>query len=152
MHTLEELLLPLFALDGKITIAQQKQLLHRLATDGIAFMDVAYAKSIGIKLSGMQFRFTPVGKGLMLIVPGLKKLSGMDILLFDGCIKGDIGVYIQNDDLDFAVLNKTRRVEEENTMKISRQILSYRQQAMFAGLTKSTERFFVVCITSMKRL
>ena len=141
MHTLEELLLPLFALDGKITIAQREQLLHRLATDGIAFMDAVYAKSIGIKLSGMQFRFTPVGKGLMLIVPGLKKLSGMDILLFDGCIKGDIGVYIQNNDMDFSVLNKTRRVEEENTMKISRQILTaIGNKPMFDGLTKSTKK------------
>lgn len=136
----EELILPLFNQDKAISIVKRIQELRRLATDGIAYIDEAYALSMGLNFaSGFQFRFTNVGKGLMLVVPNLKAMIGVDVILFDGSVKGDIAPYIMANELDFAILNETRKTEENPALKISRQIITAIQNdGVLDGLTAST--------------
>lgn len=136
----DELILPLFKQDKNIDIVKRKQELHRLATDGISYVDEDYALSMGLNFaSGFQFRFTNVGKGLMLVIPGLKELVGVEVLLFDGSVKGDIEPYITSNQLDFAILNETRKTEEHPSLKISRQIITAIQNdSILNGLAGST--------------
>lgn len=136
----EDLILPLFHQNKNITIEQRKQSLRRLATDGISYVDADYAASMGLNFaSGFQFRFTNVGKGLMLVIPNLKQMIGVEVILFDGSVKGDIGPYVRENQLNFAILNETRTTEERPSLNISRQIITAIQNdGVLDGLAVST--------------
>lgn len=136
----EKLILPLFKKNKAISISESSQLLRRLATDGISYIDQRFALSMGLNFAaGFQFRFTNVGKGLMLVVPNLKEMIGVDVILFDGSVKGDIAPYIMNNEMDFAILNETRKTEEAPSLNISRQIITAIQNdGVLNGLTTST--------------
>jgi len=136
----EKLILPLFHQNKNISIEESIQLLRRLATDGISYIDEAYALSMGLNFaSGFQFRFTNVGKGLMLVVPNLKEMIGVEVILFDGSVKGDIAPYIMENQLNFAILNETRKTEEKPSLNISRQIITAIQNdGVLDGLAVST--------------
>jgi len=136
----EKLILPLFHQNKNITIEESIQELRRLATDGISFIDEAYALSMGLNFaSGFQFRFTNVGKGLMLVIPSLKQMVGVEVILFDGSVKGDIAPYIMANELDFAILNETRKTEESPSLNVSRQIITAIQnEGVLTGLAQST--------------
>lgn len=140
VYMLEELILPLFNLDKSIDVVKSLQELRRLATDGISYVDEAYANEMGLNFaSGFQFRFTNVGKGLMLVVPGLKDLMGIELVLFDGCVKGDIAPYIKSNAFNFAILNTSRLTEEESRLQLSRQVITAIQnKEIIDGLTLET--------------
>lgn len=122
--TEEELLVPYFTKQGTVELVTQTELIRRLATDGAAYLDAALARKIGLHSAGSQFRFTLVAKGLGVTVEDLKKDLGVDLLLFDGAVKGDIEAMFEQGVFDFALLNKTRDTEEPKALKVSRQVLS----------------------------
>lgn len=128
-----------FKKNGQVSIGRKDAQMRRLATDGASYLDADYAKSIGLSESGVQFRFTPVGKGLLIIVPELKGRLGVDMLMFEGAVKGDIETYFKDGAFDFAILNVTRRTEATKSYKLSRQIITAIQnKEILKGLAKDT--------------
>ena len=92
----------------------------RPATDGIIYTDAKWAKRVGME-KDHQFRWSYVTKGLNHIEPTLREKLGVDVVLFEGAVKGDPAVYFENNILDYFVLNETRHSQEENDLFISRQ-------------------------------
>lgn len=128
-----------FKKNGIISKKRKTATLRRLATDGISYLDADYAAKVGLEESAVQFRFTPVGKGLLVIVPGLKEKLGVDMTMFDGAVKGDIESYFMDNNFDFAVLNVARKTEAVNSYKLSRQIITAIQnKEILKGLAKDT--------------
>ena len=91
----------------------------RPATDGAIYTDDTYARSVGIT-KGHQFRWVYVTKGLNVLVPNLNDMLGVDMVLFDGAVKGDPQEYLTKGIQDYFILNEVRNTEEQNDLFISR--------------------------------
>lgn len=115
MKTLEQTL----ALKGK-SYKLIQELLDRAASDGMGLMDPKFAATVGIK-TGFSFRFTPGSKGFMVLYADLKRLLGVDMILFGGSLKVDIMPYLMNNELDFMLLIKAR-TQDKGRLALSRQV------------------------------
>lgn len=78
--------------------------------DGQALLDVSLAyvlkAEFGKLVSGVQFRLTPFGKGFGVFTPGVKALTGYDMILFDSCVKGDYrNLDLESYDIEFLIAN-----------------------------------------------
>lgn len=139
MH--EELVMPVFKTDDeRINVVEKKRLIVREATDGAVYIDAAWARKHGLK-QAVQFRFTTLGKGMLILVPNLKKLTGSTMMLFGGAVKGDIELALKENILDFFVLNKARRTKAKNSLLLSRQVfgaIANVNPEILRGLTKET--------------
>lgn len=138
----QEVLLPVFSSDTKnVGIEKRTETFFRPATDGAGYIDAGYAAKMGLAGS-CQFRFTPVGKGMLIVLPGLKKKTGSTMILFDGSVKGSIDSYLKDSKLDFFILNKARRVQEKNSLLLSRQVfgaISLVSSKILDGLVESSK-------------
>lgn len=146
VRQLVDLTLPAFRTGGAINLSQTRTLVSKAATDGSHLVDREFALANGLaddkgKLaSGEQIRWGATVKGLFVIVPGLKRLSGYDIMLFDGGVKGDVRVELRQGVMPFAVLNRVRDSKKAESVKLSRQVLSAIQSTrLIEGLEASTK-------------
>lgn len=114
--------LPEFYSDSdEINIANRERIFTRPVTDGAILFDEQTGKHLGLNTS-VQFRFTPVAKGMAVLTESLKDTLGVDLVFFGGAVKGNIDSYIRNNHLDFFVLNKARQVKEKENLLLSRQV------------------------------
>lgn len=143
----QEAILPEFSSTlTDIAIKKKKYDFTRPATDGAIYMDADLAATMQDErenklTSSSQFRFTPVGKGMVILVPGLLEQTGMGMIMFGGAVKGDIGVYFRRNEFDFYVLNEARRAKQDNSLLLSRQVfgaLATHSPEILAGLTEQT--------------
>lgn len=137
----QSVIMPQFSSKNKtVGITKEELSFTRVATDGAVYIDAHWAAKHGLK-SAAQFRFTTVGKGLMVPVPNLKALTGSTMLLFEGAVKGDILLSLRQNQLDFFVLRRSRHTRSENSLLLSRQVfgaIALDNPEIIRGLTKET--------------
>lgn len=137
----QKVILPEFSSENKkIGVSEEMLEFTRVATDGAVYVDAKWAADHGLK-SAAQFRFTTVGKGLIVPVPNLKKLTGTTLMLFGGATKGDISIPLKENILDFFVLRRSRQIKAQNSLLLSRQVfgaIALENPAIIRGLTKET--------------
>lgn len=140
-----ESVLPSFH-NNKIDIVKQEVEIIRDAMDGSHMVDRDFAIKHGMAdengelRAGEQFRWGQAIKGLMIVVPGLKRRLGVEMVLADGGIKGSPIQGFKDGDMDFAVLNRARLDEVNPNLNLSRQVTSYNQHPkLIKGLEKDTK-------------
>lgn len=140
-----ESILPSFH-NNKIDMVKEEVEVIRDAMDGSHMVDRSFAIRHGMAdengelRSGEQFRWGQAIKGLMVVVPGLRRMLGVDMVLADGGIKGSPIQGFKDGDMDFAVLNRVRLDEVNPNLNLSRQVTSYNQHPeLIKGLEKDTE-------------
>lgn len=112
--------------------------LTKAATDGMVIFSKDLMATVGITAS-FTFRMMSVAKGLGVLYPNLKEVTGSDIILFGGAVKAPLDNYIFRNQLDFGTIMNAR-THDSSLIKLSRQaakrLLSKELFAKYHELTR----------------
>lgn len=108
----QEVTMPSFG-KGAPKVVSRKQVFEKPATDGSSYIDMDFALRHGVRRD-LQFRLTPVIKGMLNSVSGLKDKTGYLMILFGGAVKGNPAPYFKKSELEAYVLGTARDEKELN--------------------------------------
>src|SRR5574344_1022335 len=114
----EELYLSKFS-EENAEFGKEVVALTKAATDGMAIFSKELMATVDIKAS-FTFRMMSVAKGLGVLYPNLKGVTGSDIILFGGAVKAPLDEYVLRNPFDFGVLLNAR-TKDSKLIKLSRQ-------------------------------
>lgn len=124
------------------------EFVERKATDGSGFISVRLVKESGLakmvgrrSVSAFTMRMVSVVKGMLVAIWKLEETHGVDLMLFDGMVKGDVGPHFRNNEFHSMLLTTTRQ-KDHSAIKLGRQVVIRAMDGVtISRLQESTSRF-----------
>lgn len=123
VQTNESIYGPHFGKDEKVSFGEWEEEMERPATDGSIYLAKWLADESGQENeSGFAVRIAQVVKGMAIVIDGLEKETGSDMILFGGSVKANLETYIEKNELGSTLLNKARSDKKSPYIMLGAQV------------------------------